>query len=281
MVKTLSKDAQSDGPTIPELKSGAARGWEDIVKGTLSAPIWNTLALQEIQRRYRRSMIGPFWITLTMGVTVAGLGLLYAKLFKIPLEDYLPYLTIGFIIWGHISPAISEVGNAFISAGTIIKQSTIPYVLHIWKIISTNTIIFLHNIVIFFIVAFIFKVPFGIYWLLAILALLIINLTIFGVGLFLAILSTRFRDVPIIVSNVLLLAFFMTPILWQPTMLSGRSLFLRGNPFYYLIEIFRQPLLGTIPSLDLWIASLGIMSCAILIGGVTFVIYRKRIAYWL
>jgi len=266
---------------VAKIRGGVLGAWEDLVRGVSSAGVWWALAIQEIRRRYRRSIIGPFWLTLTMGVTVMGLGLLYAKLFKIDLELYLPYLTVGFVIWGHIAPTTGESCSTFISAGTIIKQSTTPLSIHLMKIIATNTIVFFHNVVIFFIVAFLFNVHFGPSWMLALVALLIINVTLFGIGLFLAVVSTRFRDIPVIVNNVIMLAFFMTPILWQPTMLPDRTMFLRANPVYYLVELFRRPLLGQTIDTGLWVGSIVVMCASLILGLASFLFFRRRIAYWL
>jgi ABC-type polysaccharide/polyol phosphate export permease len=78
-----------------------------------------------------------------------------------------------------------------------------------------------------------------------------------------------------------MLAFFMTPILWQPTMLPERTLFLRANPAYYLVELFRRPLLGDAIDPGLWIGSLVVMFSSLIIGVTSFLFFRRRIAYWL
>ena len=266
---------------VRRVHNGSVGGLVDLLKGAASLRIWNALAIQEIRSRYHRSLIGPFWITLSMGVTVAGLGFLYAKLFQIDLAAYLPYLTIGFVVWGFISPAIGELCSAFISSANVIKQSTAPVSIHVFRIMSTNVIVFLHNSVIFVIVAVIFSMQVSTIWLYSLAAFALINISVLGIGLFLAVISTRFRDIPIMVSNILILVFFMTPILWQPTMLPDRALFLRANPFYYLVEAFRLPLLGEMPDRDIWVGASMVAGTALLIGAVSFILARRRIAYWL
>ena len=80
----------------------------DIVDGARNYPVWWILAWQDIRQRYRRSVLGPFWITLTMMATIAGMGPLYAALLKIDARDFIPYLALGLIAWGLVSSIILE-----------------------------------------------------------------------------------------------------------------------------------------------------------------------------
>jgi hypothetical protein len=83
----------------------------DIVRGSNEHALWSTMALHEIRQRYRRSVLGPFWITISMGVMVFALGLLYGKIFQLELRDYIPYLSSGFVIWGLIlASSLMELG---------------------------------------------------------------------------------------------------------------------------------------------------------------------------
>ena len=100
------------------------------------------------------------------------------------------------------------------------------------------------------------------------------------VGLLLGLVSARFRDVPQIVASVVQIAFFLTPIIWKPELLPERALLLDLNPFFHFVEVVRAPLLGQMPGLTSWLATLGVT-----LGGwlVTLAMYRRfhwRIPYW-
>lgn len=56
---------------------------QDLRDGISRWQLWGLLGWQDILQRYRRSVLGPFWITASMGVLVTALGLLYANLFRI------------------------------------------------------------------------------------------------------------------------------------------------------------------------------------------------------
>lgn len=253
----------------------------DIIEGARAWRLWGALGWQDIRQRYRRSKIGPFWVTISMGVMIAGMGVLYADLFHTDVRHYLPFLTLGMIIWGLIGPLVNESCNAFIDGESIIKQVKLPLSLHVFRVVWRNLIIFGHNFVIFIVVA----VLFGIWpsWssLLALPGLLIICINGLWVGIFWGLMSTRFRDVPQIVSSVMQIAFFMTPIMWFPAAVGGREWFLKLNPFYYFVSLIRDPLLSGDLTLSLWPWAIAVT----VVGWIAaFLLYRRcrsRVAYWL
>src|ERR1700761_427272 len=80
----------------------------DVVGG---ARLWRlawALGWLDIRLRYRGSMLGPFWLTISTGVMVAALGVLYSTLFKIELREYLPFLALSQVLWGFLAAVVSE-----------------------------------------------------------------------------------------------------------------------------------------------------------------------------
>lgn len=265
----------------PEKQLGqGARAVLDGVEGARLWQVWGLLGWQDIRQRYRRSRIGPFWLTISMGVMVGSLGLLYAGLFKLPVADYLPFLAIGFIVWGLISALITDGCSAFISAEGTIKQVRMPLSIHVYRVVWRNLIIFAHNIVIFVVVAVIFSIWPGWAGLLALPGLALVCLNGLWAGLLLGLVSARFRDVPQIVASVVQVAFFLTPIIWKPELLPERAHVLVLNPFYHFVRLVREPLLGQVPGALSWLFVLGVTVAGF---AVTFAMYRRyrwRIAYW-
>lgn len=252
----------------------------DLQGGLQHVELWSTMGMQEIGDRYRRSKIGPFWLTISLGVMVFGLGVLYAGIFNQPIGDYLPYLAAGFTVWGLISSLVLDGSRGFIDAENLIRQLPAPLSLHIYRMVWTNLMIFVHNIWVFIAVALIFGVPVTWATLAVIPGLLLLLVNGVWIGLLLGLISARFRDVPQIVASVTQLAFFMTPIIWKPDMLSGREFVMDVNPFYYLLEVVRSPLLGQMPALGQWLAVLFITLGGWCLTLVFYSVYRWRIAYW-
>ena len=97
----------SAGITFAEVPSKKTiqrqKAYLDLWEGLKKWKIWMALAWQDIKLRYRRSVIGPLWITLSMAITVYSMGFLYSRLFHMDLDSYFPYLVSGMLAWGVIS----------------------------------------------------------------------------------------------------------------------------------------------------------------------------------
>jgi ABC-type polysaccharide/polyol phosphate export permease len=111
-------------------------------------------------------------------------------------------------------------------------------------------------------------------------ALLVANLL--WSALLVAVICTRFRDMPQIIANMLQVAFYLTPVIWLPELLSGHHRWLLNlNPFYHLLEIVRAPLLGRLPGMESWIVCGVIAVLGWFVALFAFSRYRHRIPYWL
>ena len=252
----------------------------DLVKGMRSFHLWGLLGWQDVRRRYRRSIIGPFWLTISMGVLVAVLSILYGALLKVDIAEYAPFLALGFIIWTLISSFINEGCTAFTDAGSIIKQVDLPLSIHIYRVIWRSLIIFFHNAAIFVVVAFVFSIWPGWVGLLFLPGLLLLCLNGVWMGLLFGLVSARFRDVPPVMDSIVRIAFFVTPIIWMPELLPGRVVLLDFNPFFHFLELVRAPLLGQAPHLVSWVAVSGMTLGGGLAALIMFRNYRRRVAYW-
>ena len=252
----------------------------DIYDGLHKYPIWTMLAWQDIRQRYRRSVLGPLWITLTMLVTIAGMGPLYAALLKISARDFIPYLALGLIAWGFISSMILDGCVTFTAADSMIRSVRLPFSMYAFRMISRNLLIFFHNILAY--------VPFAIYlgvhpswiWFMAIPGIMLITLAAFPAALILGIFCARFRDMQQIVGSVIQLAFFLTPILWKPELLGNRAYIANYNPFFMFIDVLRGPIYGYLPGIRVYAGTLLVIAVLYAVAIPLFVRFRQRIAFW-
>lgn len=256
------------------------RALTDIADGWKRRALWATMGLHDIRRRYRRSVLGPFWITLSMGIMVAALGFLYGTIFKQDMHEYLPYLAAGFVCWGLISGLFTEATAVFTGAEGLIRQLPAPLSVHVYRLLWSNLITFGHNIWVFFAAAAWYGVNPGWTILLAVPALLLVLLNGFWLGLLLGLLSARFRDIPLVVASVVQVLFFITPVIWRPDMVPDRAVILDLNPMYHFVEILRAPLLGQVPGLLHWVAAILITAAGWTVALGFFRAYRWRVAYW-
>ncbi len=268
---------------VNEGRGGGAlqRALADLGGGLARSELWLALGWHDIRRRYRRSTLGPFWLTLSMAGTITGIGLLYATLFQQDVSTYLPYLAYGLIIWGLISALTGDGCSAFIDAAQTIEQVQAPLSTHIYQMLWRNVLIFAHNAVLIPIVMTIFQLWPGWAALWFVPGLLIVIITFCGVSLALGVLSARFRDIPLTISMIIQFGFFFTPIIWSAEQLPQRAIVVVINPFYYMLEIVRAPLLGKVPSLEVWLVALGLMVATWVIAVALYTKFRGRIAYWI
>ena len=252
----------------------------DVADGVALWRLWGRLGWNDILQRYRRSLLGPLWLTASMGIMVLALGVVYARILKIALDDFMPFLCVGLLIWSIISSVLTEAGTLFTGAESYIKQIRLPYSVYVCRFMWSKTIIFAHNFVIYLGIVIYFKLQPGGAVLCAMPGFILILLNGALTSLYVGMVSARFRDVPQLIASIVQIIFFMTPIMWKPELLGSRSVLMTFNPFYHLVEIVRAPLLGQVPSAENYIA-LGLISMAnFLLAAVLFVRFRARISYW-
>lgn len=241
------------------------------------------LAYYDIKNRYRRSVIGPFWLTISMGVMIASTGIVFGRIFNTPMDQYLPFLTVGNIFWMFISGLIIDGCSAFIDSEGMIKQLPISLFAHVLRVLWRNVLILIHNISILPLVLLFMGKEIGLEVLLFIPGLLLVVLCLSWLMLLLAMLCVRYRDLPQIVASVLQVAFYLTPIIWMPSHVADPMsvAFIQINPFYHLLDLVRAPLLGTEPSLISWLVVLIIAVVGWAITVLVFLRLRHRVAYWL
>ncbi|MFO7570396.1 MAG: ABC transporter permease [Smithellaceae bacterium] len=259
------------------------RGWYDIQASLKGIDLAGVLGWQDIRQRYRRSSLGPFWLTISMGVLIGALGFVFGALFDMQVVTFIPFLTLGLILWSLITATINEGCTGFTDSEAMIKQIPLPLFTHLLRVLWRNLIIFAHNLVIYPLVLLVFGIPPKVSLLLAVpgLALLLVNLS--WISLLMGTLCTRFRDIPQIVANLLQVSFYLTPIIWMPHLLPKRAglLLLDANPLFHLIEIVRAPLLGELPSLLSWTVALVLAVVGWLLTLIFYGRFRSRVAYWL
>jgi ABC-type polysaccharide/polyol phosphate export permease len=259
--------------------------WTDISQGVANYRLWMFLAWQDIRTRYRRSLLGPFWLTLSTAIMVTMMSILYGRLFKLPLDVYAPYLASSTIIWSLMSSLMNEGCNAFMDADSLIKQVRMPLTLHVCRTVWRNFIVFAHNFVILVPVWLIFGTHLHLVGILAALAaLLVIAANGLWIGLLLGALCARYRDIALIVTNLVQVVFFVTPVMWLPSVLEGKGIaqwLVVANPFYHFLEVVRAPLLGQPLPATSWAVVAAITALGLLLAGLMLGKFKGRIAYWL
>lgn len=266
---------------VNQAAPGLAPALADVARGARLVRLWGRLGWQDTRRRYRRSVLGPWWITVATGVMIVLLGTLYGGLFRQPVGDHLPYVAVGMVVWAFLAGLVAEGCQMFVEARGIVHQAALPLSLHAYRLAWRNLLAFAHAAVLLPVVAAAFGSWPGAVGLLALPALLAICVNGVWVGLALGTVGARFRDLPPMVESVMRVAFLATPIVWTPALLSERQWLVAFNPFHHFIEVVRAPLLGEAPDARSW-AVVGALTAAGWAAALVLHAHcRRRIAYWL
>jgi len=287
-------------PLAPSTRSWS-RAFADIRIGLANRQLWAHLGWQDIKQRYRRSVLGPLWITIGMGVTALGTGLLYGFLFQANTATFLPYVTVGFIVWNFLSGCLLEGLSTFISNEGLIKHLPAPMSVYVLRTIWRQTLLLLHNLIVYVIVAAIFFTsidhPYsmvdggdptapGLSWTLVLVVpgFLLVALNGGWVATLLGIISTRYRDIPQVINAIIQLLFYATPIVWSIDTLGKNKAFgqfvLDWNPLYHLMQVMRGPLIGQDVAPLSWIVVGGMTVVGWALALLAMKNYRARISYW-
>jgi lipopolysaccharide transport system permease protein len=217
-----------------------------------------------------------------MAVQIVAIGLVFGLIFGREISDFLPFIAVSLILWNFISSSILDGMMSFITGEAILRQLPLPHHAHVIRSIWKNILMLSHNVVILPIVFLVFlKSP---TWNLVLFVpgFLLATLFLFAATYILGLMTTRFRDMQQIIASVMTVVFYVTPVIWQPSLIpSGTAHLLLGlNPFYHFLQIMRLPILGQAPTFENW-------SLAVLMTFVTGLVaylaskkYKNRLAYW-
>jgi len=291
------------------------RAIADIRDGLSHRQLWAHLGWQDIKQRYRRSVLGPFWITISQAVIALGLSILYSALFQANVPTFLPYIVTGFIIWNFISGCLIEGMDTFIANEGLIKHLPAPLSVYSLRTVWRQTLLFLHTMIVYAVIVIVFfpeldhqyslstgrcddiaqgvlcHPGLGVGWLMAIPGFALVALNAVWASLLFGIVSTRFRDLPQLIGALVQLMFYMTPIVWPIDQLTATNgarhqlahivlPILKLNPFYHLVQVVRAPLLGQQIGWTSWAAVVAMTIVGWALALLALRNYRARVSYW-
>jgi len=254
----------------------------DFLDGLRSRSWW-AISVNDLRGRYRRTILGPWWLVLGTGISLSAMGIVWATLFGMDLRTFFPYLIAGYITYVMWSSFLTEGCSTFTNgaAASIQRNINLPKTVHPFRLVARTFLLFLHNLVLFLIVAAIFSTPATAWTLLVIPALFVTLLNGIWVSIVFGILGARFRDIEPIIGALMTFVFLVTPVMWRPAQLGTRRFIADFNPLTHFLDIVREPLLGQPPSLTSWEVVLGITICGYVVSFFLFRAYRTRITFWL
>jgi ABC-type polysaccharide/polyol phosphate export permease len=272
-------DALGD-PPLPLHKSAG----RDLIDGARRVELWARLGWMEVKRRYRRTVIGPFWSVISLAVLVITIGTVGVGLWNQDPHAYVPYLTAGMVAWMLISTSLAEACSVFIGNANLFRNARCDFSLLAYALIWRNLLVFVHHLAVYALVALALAphLLLNPATLLLVPGLALLALNGVWITLLLGMACLRFRDIQQVVASALQIGLFVTPILWPAEQLagSGRLVFVHLNPLHHCIELVRAPLLGTVPAAASYLAVAGLAVVGWLVTYVVLGRFRARIPYW-
>jgi len=222
--------------------------WSEIWE---SRDLFYYLTWRDIKVRYKQTILGVLWIVLQPLVSMVVFTIIFGNFAKIS-SDNIPYpifVFIGLLFWNFFSSALSSASNSLISNENILKKVYFPRIMapisstlaHIVDLIPT--LVILVGLLVYY-----RAVPTILSLALLPLLLLMMLVSALGVGMFLAPINAKFRDVRYILPFFIQLLMFATPVIYPTSMFGGTSQWIRMiNPVAEAIEISRSGFFGTRP----------------------------------
>ncbi|WP_411849796.1 ABC transporter permease [Stenotrophomonas sp. LGBM10] len=230
-----------------------ATTFKDLQEGIKGAKVAFYIAMGDIRARYRRSVLGPFWQSLATAIGVVGLGLLWSQLLNIDREKFIPTLTAGLIIWQMLSGVLIESCGLFVRQASIIRNVVMPLSVHPMSVVTRYLVNFVHSLLVFLIVVVFMHIDVNWNTLLFFPGMLLVVANLLWLSFVFGVLGARYRDLEYGVASVMPMLFLISPVMYRLEFLPFSSLILEFNPFTYLIEVLRAPMLGHVPSMTTYI----------------------------
>lgn len=253
----------------------------DIVAGLRLWEMWVRQSSNEVRRRYKRTLLGPMWVTVSLVIFAIVLSFVWAGLWKMQVSEFLPFLLSGLIPWGLVSSAIGESCMVFLAGEGLIKSRQFPYSTLIYAVLTRNLVIFGHNLIGYVPIAALCGITFGWATLLLVPGIALVLINCGWMCFIVAIFCLRFRDFQPLVASLLQIAMFVTPVFWTASQLQGkRAMIVDVNVLHHMMEIVRQPLLGKTAAPVSYLICVAVAAVGWICAYWLFARKRHRLAYW-
>lgn len=231
-----------------------------------------------VKLKYRRSYLGILWTLLEPLLTMIVLTIVFGSMFGNPDPTFPVYILTGRLLYSFFSSATNGAMKSIRGNAGMIKKVYVPKYIYPLSSVLFNYIIFLLSLIVLVAVAIVFKVYPSVYLIQAVVPLILILVTAFGVGMILSTLAVFFRDLEYLWSVILMLIMYASAIFYPAERLLNKPgiypFVLKCNPLYLLIHNFRQAVYGRPLNTHFLIVSIIFAVLSVVIG--LYFFYKKQ-----
>jgi ABC-2 type transport system permease protein len=270
--------APLDAGPVVQFQAAAA----DMAEGLRRWRSWRYLAIETVKNSYRRTVLGPWWITLQTAAFVLGIAVIFGQMLHESLRVFLPYVAVGLIGFNLLAGLTRAGTNVFVAAASTMKSTRQPLTSLVLQNVAVEFIQFGHNILIYAVFVAAGLVPISIKMLIAVPVVALIAFNGLLIGLWLGPTVARFRDVKPLVESILQVLVFFTPVFYRLDNLRGstRYYLVGWNPFTYLVSAFRAPLIHAPLDPKFFLGSAAVTAINVALALIVFTRSRSRLPYW-
>lgn len=257
---------------------GMTERWQEL--RTHGYVLWQ-LVRQQLVLRYRRTIIGYFWTLVNPLLMMSVTAFVFSALFNVPLREYAVFLFSGMVAWNSFNSTVFQSCYAFINNEGLIKKIYLPKIIFPLSISMGAAIDTLLSFLSLLVLILLLGGKLTLALLFLPLSFFLLFIFSFGIGLIVSVLTVFFRDLLYIITVLLQAMFFLTPVLYEKTMILGPAAFLmKINPLVPFIDIFRMPLAhGNVPAIESVLAAAVFSILSALAGLIVFIKNEKKIIY--
>ena len=203
------------------------------------------LGISNLRARYARSKFGQLWLSISTLFLILSTGAVWSLIWHMSINDYLPYVGVGYIFYMFISQTITESSGIFTADARLYLNERVPFLTSVMANLYRNAIMFLHNVpTIVLLVLWSNAAPMTLSPLYGVaLALTIVFL--FASSYIIATLCTCYRDLVQVVGLVMQIVFLVSPVMWKIDFLPPQYRdYIYINPLASFLEVLRNPVIG-------------------------------------
>ena len=230
------------------------------------------LVKKGIKLKYRRSYLGIVWSLLEPLLTMIVLTIVFGTLFGNKDRTFPVYILTGRLLYSYFSNSTSRALKSVRANAGMIKKVYVPKYIYPLSSVLYNYVIFLISLIVLAIVSVVLGIQPTIYMFQIPIALILVLLLSYGIGMILATIGVFFRDMEYLWSVALMIIMYTCAIFYYPSRLlkSGFAWILKFNPLYCTISIFRSAMFGEMMNIHYFVYALGFSLVTILVGMICF-----------
>ncbi|WP_265519157.1 ABC transporter permease [Nitratireductor luteus] len=251
----------------------------DICAGLRMRRVWIALAQEDIGDQHRRTALGPLWLLINY-LAFAGTFIFVFHRGDAGSANYAAHVATGLLVWFYIMETITQSVSLFVREESFIKGTTLPLSVYVMRLAMQAAIRAGYALAGCIAILLMSGVGISFAWIWSALAILLILATTPAAIILFAFLGAYFPDSQFVVSNLMRIGMFLTPVFWTYEGTGGvQHIFYYWNPFTYFLEIVRMPILsGSLPAnafLFCAAASLTLWAVALMLLGR----FRKQVVF--